>query len=161
MREHADTVMRVCALYFRNQANRDDAFQDTFVKYAQSEKVFNDGEHRKAWLIRVATNTCKDMLKAASMRNVGLDDCNEEDFADEGSLDEAEKSLQAAELSAALRMLDEKYRDALYLKYYEDYTTPQIADMLGIPENTVYTNIARGKQKLKEVLTHGERRESA
>lgn len=43
----------------------------------------------------------------------------------------------------------------LYLKYYEGYTAAQIAEMLGIPENTVYTNLSRGKRLLKEVLSDG------
>ncbi|MBQ9021383.1 MAG: RNA polymerase sigma factor, partial [Eggerthellaceae bacterium] len=93
-------------------------------------------------------------LKAASMGNVGFDECTEESFIDTRSQEEADKNLQAEELAAALRKIDEKYAQVLYLKYYEGYTAPEIAELLDIPENTVYTNISRGKEKLKEVLTH-------
>ena len=66
MDAHGSTVWRVCVLYFRASADAQDAFQDTMVKYALADTVsFNDDEHRKAWLIRVAANTCKDMLKVA------------------------------------------------------------------------------------------------
>ena len=150
---HADTVARVCALYFGHRPESDDAFQDTFLKYAQSDKVFESDEHRKAWLISVATNTCKDMLKKAESRTVLTDQF--EDTASPQWQSGVESDSRADDLNEALRQLDEKYRVVLYLKYYEGYTAPEIAQMLGIPENTVYTNLTRGREKLKEVLARG------
>ena len=64
MATHADTVWRVCALMLPQVADAEDAFQNTFVKFATHEQTFNDDEHVKAWLIRVATNICKDTLRA-------------------------------------------------------------------------------------------------
>ena len=70
MDAHGSTVWRVCVLYFRASADAQDAFQDTMVKYALADTVsFNDDEHRKAWLIRVAANTCKDMPKEMCIRD--------------------------------------------------------------------------------------------
>lgn len=72
---HGDAAWHVCVLYFRRSDEAQDAWQETFLKYAQADGVsFNDEEHRKAWLIRVATNVCKDMLKAAHRRNVALNE---------------------------------------------------------------------------------------
>ena len=143
--------MRVCTLYFRNKPDREDAFQDTFLKYAQSSADFSGEEHRKAWLIRVATNVCKDMLKRSEARTVlvdEIDDAAKPNWSADGQSD------RASELTEALAQLDEKYRTPLYLKYYEGYTAVEIAEMLGIPENTVYTYLARGRERLKEVLEH-------
>ena len=151
---HSNTVLRVCSLYFRSVADRDDAFQETFIKYAQSDKTFADDEHVKAWLITVATNTCKDMLKAASAKTILLDEIDE--AASPSWAQDQQASNQAEDLIEALQQLDDKYRIALYLKYYEGYTAAEIASMLGIPENTVYTNLSRGRNELKEVLTHGQ-----
>ena len=160
---HADTVLRVCSLYFRNRPEREDAFQETFLKYAQSDKRFEDDEHVKAWLIRVAANTCKDMLRRSEAKTVLLDKID--DAAQPGWGNGATENDPAAygtgneradELNEALQQLDDKYRIALYLKYYEGYTAAEIAEVLNIPENTVYTNLSRGRAKLKEVLTHGE-----
>ena len=148
---HADTVIRVCSLYFGVRPERDDSFQETFLKYALSQKDFVDEEHKKAWLIRVATNVCKDALKKAETKAVLLDEFDEE--AQPPWEQGAETSDRAEQLAEALRMLDEKYRIPLYLKYYEGYTAVEIAKMIDAPENTVYTNLARGREKLKEVLT--------
>ncbi|MDR0308784.1 MAG: hypothetical protein LBH87_02515, partial [Coriobacteriales bacterium] len=53
--EYGDTVWRVCVLYFKQTPEAQDAFQETMLKYFVSETAFREEEHRKAWLIRVAT----------------------------------------------------------------------------------------------------------
>ena len=125
VREHANTVARVCSLYFGSRPERDDAFQETFLKYAQEGRAFGDDEHRKAWLIRVATNVCKDMLKKAEAKVVLLDRIDE--AAKPQWQPGIESSDRADELTEALRQLDEHYRVALYLKYYEGYKASEIA----------------------------------
>lgn len=150
---HADTVLRVCSVYFHGRPEREDAFQETFLKYSQSDTRFADEEHCKAWLIRVAANTCKDMLKRAEAKTVLLDEID--DAARPNWAPDTGDESQADKLAAALQQLDEPYRITLYLKYYEGYTASEIGSMLDMPENTVYTNLARGREKLKEVLVNG------
>lgn len=123
------------------------------VKYALADdKAFNDEEHRKAWLLRVATNVCKDMLKAASRTNAPLD---EEACANRLiSRDDATQPASfASEVVDALHTLTDPPRTPLYLSLYEGYSAPEIADMLDAPVNTVYSWIARGKTMLKEALS--------
>lgn len=160
---HADTVLRVCTLYFPSSTEREDAFQETFLRYMQNETVFADEEHRKAWLIRVAANICKDMLKRADAKAVCIDWSDEslqpmwhetQVGADSATV---ESGGLSSEVGVALQMLDERYRIALYLTYFEGYSAREIAAMMNLPENTVYTNLARGRKMLKEVLTHGNR----
>ena len=156
--QHADTVMRVCSLYLKG-TNRDDAFQDTFLKYALFDGTFENEEHRKAWLIRVTANVCKDHLRKASANDYPLEEAAESDpdrFVGEDG-NQGLRNVQSAQLLEALMKLDENYRMALYLKYYEGYTATQIAQLRGLTENTVYTHLARGRSMLKEVLTDDER----
>ena len=152
---HSNTVLRVCTLYFGTRPEREDAFQDTFLKYAQSPKEFQGEEHRKAWLINVATNTCKDMLRRSESKTVLMDQIDEAAKPSWQSVPGSESgdSPQSEMLVEALQKLDDKYRTALYLKYFEGYTASEISIIMGIPENTVYTNLARGRDKLKGVLT--------
>ena len=164
MERHSDTVLRVCTVYFPRRAEREDAFQETFLRYLQSETEFADEEHRKAWLIRVAANICKDMIKRADAKALPVDctdeaarplwqqpDSSGEELAVPGELPSC--------VSKALEQLDDKYRIVLHLMYYEGYAAREIASIIGVPENTVYTNLARGRKKLKEVLTDEKRRE--
>ena len=156
---HSDTVLRVCSLYFHGRPERDDAYQETFLKYAQSEKEFADSEHVKAWLIRVAKNVCVDMLKRAESKTILMDEFDDTakvSWAAGNSENPGGGGSAADDLNEALQQLDDNYRIALYLKYYEGYTAAEIAELMDMPENTVYTNLARGREKLKEVLTHGK-----
>ena len=71
---YGDTVLRASMSYLSSHHDAEDVFQDTFIKYATCTVNFNDETHRKAWLIRVAINICKDRLRAASTRAVPLDE---------------------------------------------------------------------------------------
>lgn len=154
MSVHFATVWRVCKGYFRSEDDAQDSFQDTFLKYSlHDDKVFEDEEHRKAWLITVAANVCRDMLRARSR--------------DERSLDEVPASMEALASHDALSQPDSRHREVLdafhalddpprlplYLAVYEGYTAPEIARMLDAPVNTVYSWISRGRKLLKEALS--------
>ncbi|WP_080802631.1 RNA polymerase sigma factor [Arabiibacter massiliensis] len=152
MERCADAVWRVCALYFRSHADAQDAFQDAFLKYALADSTtFNDDEHRKAWLIRVTANVCKDMLKASSRKAAPLDEAGCERLA--SSDPEAQPASFSSEVVDAMRALDDPPRTPLYLSLYEGYSAVEIADMVEAPVNTVYSWLARGKKQLKEALS--------
>ena len=104
--------MRLCALYLHERADREDIMQETFLRYAQHDAPFAGEEHKRAWLLRVATNLCKDLLKSAAARNESLDSLREDtqyDVEDE-SADDGSAALERSELMAALRSLEDKYR---------------------------------------------------
>ena len=65
--EHLNTVYRVCYGFFGNAPDAEDATQETFLRLFRYDGKFNDAEHEKAWLIRVASNICKDVLKSAEV----------------------------------------------------------------------------------------------
>ena len=152
MVRHGDTVWRVCLTALRRHADAEDAFQSSFLKYSLADDVrFRDDEHRKAWLIRVASNTCRDMQRAASSKNVALD---EVEFGSLVSHDAAvQPDSRVREVLDAMNGLEDPPRTPVYLALYEGYTAPEIASLLDAPVNTVYSWIARGKKTLKEALS--------
>ena len=152
MERHGDTVWRVCLLSLRHEADAQDAFQDTFMRYALADATaFEGDEHRKAWLIRVATNACRDMLRRASRRtSVGLDEGLDQLVA--ASDPEEQPGSAVHEVIDAMRALDDPPRTPLYLALYEGYTAPEIAALVDAPVNTVYPWISRGRKQLKEAL---------
>lgn len=149
---YGDAVWRVCVLHFKMKDDAQDAFQETMLRYALSDTVFSSDEHRKAWLIRVATNACKDMLKAASRRNVALDDAPPHALAAATTDPDADPASPVREALDAIRALPDPPRTPVYLALYEGYTAPEIAKMVNASVNTVYSWIARGKKRLKEAL---------
>lgn len=141
---YSDTVRRLCMIYLKNYADTEDIFQTVFLKYVLSSVSFENQEHEKAWLIRVTINACKDLRRSFFGRNtVPLDEIIEQ---------AAEIPPDYTEVLEAVLSLPQKYRDVVYLYYYEEYTAEQISRILGKNVNTVYTNLARARQMLREKL---------
>ncbi len=106
--------------------------------------LFRSHAHEKAWLIRVAVNVCRDMLRSPFRRRVSsLDDLDFEPFY----IQEEE-----GELLRCISGMPQKYRDVLYLFYYEGYTAVEIAAIMHRKENTIYTWLGRARKILKEKL---------
>lgn len=141
---YADTVKRICVLHLKNSSDTEDIFQEVFLKYALSPILFESKEHEKAWMIRVTINQCKDFMKSIFRRKtisleevVSLSDEQKEDYR---------------EVLEAVLTLPQKYKDVVYLYYYEGYSAVEIGEMLGKNVNTIYTLLARSREKLKEKL---------
>jgi RNA polymerase sigma-70 factor (ECF subfamily) len=115
-----------------------------FLKYILKDVSFESDAHEKAWLIRVAINTCKDLLKSFFRRKVtSLEDVDTEPFYIQD---------ESREILDAVLKLPEKYKDVIYLFYYEGYTAVEIAKILKKNENTIYTWLSRAKMKLRDSL---------
>lgn len=141
---YADTVRRICMIHLKNHADTEDIFQNVFLKYVLSTTVFESKEHEKAWFIRVTINACRDLLKSFfRSRTVSLDTLLDQP---------AELTQQDHTVLEAVLALPPKYRDVVYLHYYEGYTAPQIGQILKKNVNTIYTLLTRAKQALRETL---------
>ena len=135
-------MYRVCYSFLGNPAESEDAVQETFIKLARSGVVFEDQEHEKAWLIRVATNQCKDMLRRSSRSDAPLDKLMEQGRKDP----EYDATLDV------VMTLEPKYRIVIYLHYYEGYTLEEIAKILDKPSSTVRNHIGEARKILKKEL---------
>ena len=141
---YADTVRRICMIHLKNHADTEDIFQNVFLKYVLSTAAFENEEHEKAWFIRVTINACRDLLKSFfRSRTVSLDTLLDQP---------AELTQEDHTVLEAVLALPPKYRDVVYLHYYEGYTAPQISQILKKNVNTIYTLLGRAKQALRETL---------
>lgn len=142
--QYADTVRRLCMIHLKNYHDTEDIFQTVFLKYVLSSVVFENDEHEKAWFIRVTINACKDLLKSFfRSRTVPLDDL----------LNQTEELMpDHSEVLEAVLSLPTKYRDVVYLHYYEGYSAVEISRILRKNVNTIYTLLTRSKRLLKEKL---------
>lgn len=141
---YGNTVRRLCMMHLKNHADTEDIFQTVFLKYVLSSVSFESDEHEKAWLIRVTINACKDLLKSFfRSRTVSLDQLLDQP---------APMPPDHREVLEAVLALPQKYRDVVYLHYYEGYTAPEIGKILGKNVNTVYTLLTRARQLLRDRL---------
>ena len=140
---YGDTVRRLCMLHLKNEADTQDIFQTVFLKYLLHTADFESREHEKAWFIRVTINACRDVLKSVfRRRTVSLEEVRGLP-APEG---------EGGEVLRAVLSLPRKYREVVYLHYYEGYTAPEIGGILGRNVNTVYTDLTRAREKLRTML---------
>ncbi len=144
IQRYSDTIRRLCMIHLKNHADTEDIFQNVFLKYVLSSVSFENEEHERAWFIRVTINACRDLLKSFFRNHtVPIDEIIEQT---------AEMPSDNREVLEAVLALPQKYRDIIYLHYYEGYTAPEISQILSKNVNTVYTYLARAKQMLKERL---------
>ncbi len=138
---HADTVYRVCFTYFKGSAmDAEDAMQTVFLNMIKCGKTFESPQHERAWLITVASNVCKNMLKSKSRKFEPLMDthlCGEELVDDTFHM---------------ILELPQKYKLTIYLFYYEGYSAKEIGAMLGKKTSTIWKYLGVGRDMLREQL---------
>ena len=139
---HADTVYRLCYSFMKNRADTEDMVQETFLRLIRSGPRFESEAHEKAWLLVTASNLCKNALRHWSRRSEALDDYPEL---------ESPGPVVDGVLDAILR-LPAVYKTAVYLYYYEGYSTSEIAAMLRCPKATVQSRLHRARKQLKQSL---------
>lgn len=140
---HIRTIYRVCFAYMKNSADTEDAVQDTFVKMIRSGAAFESEEHEKAWLIRTASNVCKDILKAWWHRRENLEDYEQLHGTEDIEVDDTLKVVMG---------LPDKYKTVVYLYYYEGYTSVEIAELLHKPQSTIRNYLHEARDVLREQL---------
>lgn len=140
---HVDTVYRVCYAFMKNAAEAEDMTQETFLRLMSCDKQFENHRHEKAWLIVTASNLCKDALKKWWRHSENIEDFTylTQEPDDTGN-----------EVLDAILSLPADYKDAVYMYYYEGYTTVEIARHLGCPESTIRSRLSRARKQLQTIL---------
>ncbi len=137
---HVSTVYKVCFMFMKSVPDTEDAVSATFIKLLESKKEFESEEHEKAWLIVTASNHCKNKLKHWWRKNTDISSIPENEASLEDDKDEMLELVLA---------LPEKYKAAVYLYYYEGYSSVEIARLLRKNESTVRSYLHTGRKLLK------------
>ena len=140
--EYGNAVLRLAYSYLHNTADAEEILQDTLVQFLRTAPILNTKEHEKAWILHVTANLSKNRIKYNAIRQT--DELMEELVA--------ENREELSFVWEAVKALPDKYREVVHLFYHEGYQTAQIAQILGMKEATVRSNLSRGREKLKTVL---------
>ncbi len=137
-------VYRISFLYMKSSADAEDCTEDVFVKVLTGNFTFTDEEHEKKWLMVTTMNLCKDRLKhwwRKKTEPIG----DREDFPDEkaGTMDETLEIV---------KKLPTKYKDVIYLHYYMDYKTDEIAELLKKPPSTIRNHLREAREALRKQM---------
>ena len=137
-------VYRICFTYMKNRSEAEDCTEDVFVKVLTGNFSFNDETHEKKWLTVTAINLCKDKLKHWFRRMVSpIEDVEEP---------EGEQIPEPDETLELVMKLPAKYKDVIYLHYYMDFKTDEIAVMLHKPPSTVRNHLSEARAILKKQI---------
>ena len=139
---YSDLILRLSYTYLKSTQDAEDICQSVFLKLLMWEERFESREHEKAWVIRAAINACKDELRAFRRRTVPLEDIPET----------AAPEVPRSDVLDAVMALPAKYREAIYLFYYEGYSAKEIGALTGRSEAAVSAHLSRGRKKLRELL---------
>ena len=141
--DYADAILRLSYTYLKNTQDAQDVCQTVFVKLLTEPRDFQSPAHERAYILRMAANACKDLLKSPwRKRTCGLETVLEVPAPEAGD----------GSVLAAVNQLPAHYRTVIYLFYYEGYQAAEIGKILGVPTATVHTRLARGRAKLKDIL---------
>lgn len=140
--KHEHTLYRAALAILGNVQEAEDAVQDTFLRYLEKRPDLRDGDHERAWLLKVTANRCKSILRTRARHPaVELLDIYP---APDG---------ESRELVEAILALPAKQRAAVHLHYYEGYTSKEIAAILGQRPGTVRSYLSRARDSLRRYLT--------
>lgn len=140
---YADLILRLSYTYLKSTHDAEDICQTVLLKLMGAPARFEGSEHERAWVIRTTANACKDVLRSGHRRRtVGL----------EAAPDAAAPEEPESEVVDAVMALPCKYREAIYLHYYEGYSIREIAKLTGRSESAVSAHLSRGRAKLRTML---------
>lgn len=161
IRTYSDMVYRIAFARAGTKEDADDIYQEVFLRYIRKAPEFRDGEHAKAWFIKVAVNCSRKFLGGA-VRKRELSgtwvtetetEANLTGNGENGSAQTPEERFFAdeskAELYRELQKLSPEARLLLHLYYFEELKTAEIAKLMHRKESTVRGQLARAREKLK------------
>lgn len=148
---YSDMLLRIAMHHVNSYAQAEDIVQDVFLKYVTKSPTFVDENHEKAWLLRVTINECKDIQQ--HWWNKKRSEYLIDNMSNNGRIDD--ESKYSFVLLEEIKKLPFHYRNAIYLFYYEELSTKQIAQICKVREGTVSSWLHRGKKHLKSKLQGG------
>ena len=162
LEHYSDMVYRLAFSYLKNREDAEDIYQNVFLKLLKNKKTFLDQEYEKRWLIRVTINECHSLYRSPWRKRRQI--CEnlhlllEKQQTTLPPEDAETLFLQDEEnVTALLKNIPEKYSTVLYLFYFEEYSTKEIADLLKRKESTIRTQLQRGRELLrKNILESAE-----
>lgn len=140
-----ERVYRTALIWLKNIQDAQDAVQNIFIKLLENPRTFESEEQEKAWFITVTKNYCKDILKSSWRRRVDLGEIPER----------AREEGEIYDVMTDMLKLPVKYREVLYLYYYEGYSVKELSELLDRKQSTLQTQLATARKKLRVELEKG------
>jgi len=153
-KRYGQEILQLVYSYVNNKAVAEDLTQEIFIKCYKAYPTFNKKSKLRTWIWRIAINHCKDYLKSWYNKNVIV--AEEKSIEASSNRETVEQTLiqkdEDHRLVSAVMNLPIKYREVIYLYYYEELLIKEIAILIEKKESTVKTRLKRAKELLKDSL---------
>lgn len=137
---YGDRLYRLCFIMLQNESDAEDAVQETLIQYFRKAPAFTKPEHEKAWLLKVAANKCRDMLRFRKRHS----------HLDISEIEAAAPEAPDHAILDALMQLPEPFRLVMVLYYVEEYPVTEIAKIIGKTPSAVKMRLQKGRKLLEE-----------
>ncbi|MEH7115183.1 sigma-70 family RNA polymerase sigma factor [Neobacillus niacini] len=154
MQEYSDDILHLVYTYVKNRTTAEDLTQEIFLKCYEKLNQFNQQATLKTWVYRIASNHCKDYLRSWHYRKITLSD-KILDYIPSKSKQVEEEIIANSEennLTNAVMNLPLKYREVVFLHYYEELSLAEISKITTVNINTIKTRLKRAKELLKDKM---------
>lgn len=154
MQEYSDDILHLVYTYVKNRTTAEDLTQEIFLKCYEKLNQFNQQATLKTWVYRIASNHCKDYLRSWHYRKITLSD-KILDYIPSKSKQVEEEIIANSEeniLTNAVMNLPLKYREVVFLHYYEELSLAEISKITKVNINTIKTRLKRAKELLKDKM---------
>ena len=142
--EYSDLLYKICFLILKDDSDVQDVLQETFIKYMTKSPDFESEDHKKAWLIKVSQNKCKEFLRFHKRHAaVPLEEV-EESFSVTDGMD-----TDTSNILSLIWKLKYKLKSVVILYYIEGYKVNEVARILGISESAVKKRLERARKELR------------
>ena len=159
--DHFDMVKRTAKSFLRNEEEALDAVQDTFLKAYESVDTYDKSASSvSTWLVMICKSICQDKLRKrkrdskhivpTTEGNAHLLDSREDQSSPELMLEAAEDE---ASIVSRFETLPDNLRVALNLRFSEELSYKEIAEIMGVPINTAKTWVRRGREQLMQTIS--------
>ncbi|GAB3807288.1 RNA polymerase sigma factor [Spirosoma humi] len=155
-KRYCDKVYRKCLSFTKDPLRAEDLTHDIFLKLVVKLSSFREQAKFSTWLYSITYNHCTDQLRSQNLRReVYMDDGWERlDVGNDDGLAEIAE-MEAKQLQKALRQLPLEEQTLLLMKYQDDISIRDIADLNGLTESAVKMRLKRSRDKLRKHYLEG------
>ena len=142
----------ICIVKDRDEAY--DLVQEVFIRAIREERLFTPDFRIKAWLYRVTSNLCFNLVRNKKRRSAILDAAKMSDRSDADQIADIFSDERRVEVLRAISTLSEEHQNILMMRYYNDLSYKELSEVLDVKLGTVMSRLSRARSKLLEVLDH-------
>jgi len=125
-----------------------DVVQEVFIRAMRETRFYDVDFKQKAWLYRVTSNLCFNRVRDKKRRGVILDSMHKSEATAADQVELVFASEQQSEVLAAIEEMTRDHREILMLRYYDDLSYAEIAEVLGVKLGTVMSRLSRARTRL-------------